>query len=109
SLFEASRRTAATAASSDLGFYVGPRINAAGRMEDMTLGIQGLLCEEDGRAREIAVALDAINRERKETQKQMEEEATQMLMHTEMDADARGLVLYKRQWHEGVIGLLASR
>jgi len=108
-LFEVSRRQAAHATSSDLAFYVGPRINAAGRMEDMAMGIQGLLCDDDLRAKEIAATLDTINRERKHTQKQMEEEASQMLADAEMDADASGIVLYKRQWHEGVIGLLASR
>jgi len=108
-LFEASRRMASHACSSDLGFYVGPRINAAGRMKDMSLGIQGLLCDDDARAQEIAAGLDTINRDRRETQKQMEDEAVEMLAGIEVDSSACGMVLYKRQWHEGVIGLLASR
>lgn len=108
-LFSLSRREAQHAASSDLGFYIGPRINAAGRMEDMTLGIQGLLSDDDGRALEIAQALDSINRERKETQRQMEQEAAALMDEEAHAAGAAGLVLYRGDWHEGVIGLVASR
>ena len=107
-LFGLSRREAAHATSKDPGFYVGPRINAADRMEDMTLGIQGLIADDD-RPAEIAQALDAISRERKETQKQMEQEAAALLGEAgELSAQA-GLVLYRPEWHEGVIGLVVSR
>ncbi len=107
-LFDLSRRTTAYATASDLGFYVGPRINAAGRMVDMTLGIQGLIADGE-RAAEIAQALDDINRERKETQKQMELQAAALLDEIGGLSAPAGLVLYRPEWHEGVIGLVASR
>ena len=99
--------------ASDLGFAVGPRLNAAGRLQDMALGIECLLAADEGRALELAQRLDALNRERRELEQGMREQA----MATVEDAFARlhgdslpdGLCLFDPEWHEGVVGLVAGR
>lgn len=112
-LIEASKRTPETLCASDLGFALGPRINAAGRMDDMRLGIECLLCDEPGRARELADRLSAINAERRELQAQMVEqgEATvaQYLARYGAATLPVGVVLFEPDWHVGVIGLVASK
>ncbi len=112
-LIEASKRTPETLCASDLGFALGPRINAAGRMDDMRLGIECLLCDEPGRARELAERLSAINAERRELQAQMVEqgEATvaQYLARYGAATLPVGVVLFEPDWHVGVIGLVASK
>lgn len=107
-LFEAAKREPTLATSSDLGFYIGPRLNAAGRLQDMTLGIEGLLCEDPVRAQEIAQALDAINRERRAVQQQAQSEAC-ALIDEEAFGTRAGIVVYQADWHEGVVGLVASQ
>jgi single-stranded-DNA-specific exonuclease len=96
----------------DLGFALAPRLNAAGRMDDMTLGIQCLLTDDVGVARHIAEQLDSLNQERKEVEGQMKLEAMALLedMHglDEQHAPA-GVCLYDPGWHQGVIGILAAR
>src|SRR3546814_14757311 len=96
--------------SSDLiGFAIAPRLNAAGRLEDMTLGIECLLCDDPAQARELAAVLDRINAERRAVQQQMVGEAETAL------AAVPGVVatprvapcLFAAQWHTGVIGLVA--
>jgi single-stranded-DNA-specific exonuclease len=107
-LVEAGKRSLATLCASDLGFAVGPRLNAAGRLEDMRLGVECLLTDDVAQARHHAERLDAINRERRELQATMVAEAEAMvagLSHIE----AVGVVLYEPSWHAGVIGLVASR
>ena len=107
-LFRAAGRDPAKAVSLDLGFIVGPRLNAAGRLADMALGIECLLAENEGRALAIAQELDALNRERKEIESGMQDSA---LAHLEtLDIEARsGVALFHPEWHQGVIGILASR
>lgn len=98
--------------ASDLGFAIGPRLNAAGRLDDMSLGIQCLLCESEPLAREMALSLDELNRDRKSIESGMQQEALKMLQQLEVDdIDSLpwGLCLYDPGWHQGVIGILASR
>ena len=107
-LVEAGKRSLATLCSSDLGFAVGPRLNAAGRLEDMRLGVECLLADEVVQARRHAERLDAINHERRDLQASMVAEAEAMvagLSHIE----AVGVALYEPSWHPGVIGLVASK
>lgn len=98
--------------ASDLGFALGPRLNAAGRLDDMSLGIQCLLCDSPELAREMALQLDDLNRDRKAIESGMQQEAMKML-ETILEADADslpwGLCLFDESWHQGVIGILASR
>ncbi|MCX8072777.1 MAG: DHH family phosphoesterase, partial [Candidatus Binatia bacterium] len=107
-LFALTKRQAAWATSADLGFAIGPRINAAGRLEHMSLGIEGLLCDAPGRAQEIAAELHRINEERRATQAEMEMQAVELAEQPGWEQKT-GLVVHQTQWHEGVIGLVASR
>jgi single-stranded-DNA-specific exonuclease len=101
--------------ASDLGFTVGPRLNAAGRLDDMSLGIECLLCESPDIAREMAIELDDLNRDRRAIESSMQQEALVSLDKLQLDMDSTesdmpwGLCLYDSQWHQGVIGILASR
>ncbi|MGR8930111.1 MAG: single-stranded-DNA-specific exonuclease RecJ [Gammaproteobacteria bacterium] len=111
-LVEIAGRQLSSIQASDLGFAIGPRLNAAGRMDDMSLGIQCLLTEESALAHDIAEQLDALNQDRKEIEGQMKNEA--MVILGEMKAlDEQhvpaGVCLYDSSWHQGVIGILASR
>ena len=94
--------------SQDLGFTVGPRLNAAGRLDDMSLGIECLLTDDAATAMQIAAKLDALNRERRSIEADMQDSALAALEQI----DARGnfsLALFDETWHQGVIGILASR
>ena len=96
--------------SADLGFAVGPRINAAGRLADISLGIECLVTDDEGRAAELAAALDAMNRERRGIESAMRDEAIAALdALPELGAGRKSVVLHREGWHEGVIGLVASR
>ncbi len=97
--------------SSDLGFSIAPRLNAAGRMNDMSLGIQCLLADNEAQATPLAEKLDALNRERKEVEEQMKHEAFLLLDQKWIDEKhlLSGVCLYDENWHQGVIGILASR
>ncbi len=111
-LVEISGRQLANIHAADLGFAIAPRLNAAGRMDDMGLGIQCLLTDDAGLARDIAEQLDALNQDRKEVEGQMKNEAMALL--AEMKAldekhVSAGVCLYDANWHQGVIGILASR
>ncbi len=102
--------TAVTAA--DLGFAVGPRLNAAGRMEDMAVGIECLLCENLAEARLMASQLDQLNRDRREIEDQMRLDAFNILENLDTNKraqDLAGFCLFDASWHQGVIGILASR
>ncbi|BBA36482.1 ssDNA-specific exonuclease RecJ [Methylocaldum marinum] len=109
-LLEVSGRNSRIITAADLGFAVAPRLNAAGRLEDMTLGIECLLTDDADAARAMAVRLDQLNRDRREIEEQMKLDA---LAHLE-DLDASlatkaALCLFDDSWHQGVVGILASR
>ena len=110
-LFVAAGRTAKVATTFDFGFALGPRINAAGRLSDMTLGIECLLTDDPARATELATALDKINRERREIEGGMREQA--MLMAESLfDASEEpppAVCVFDPDFHEGVVGIVASR
>lgn len=111
-LVEVAGRQLASIHAADLGFAIGPRLNAAGRMDDMSLGIQCLLTEDAGLARDIAEQLDALNQDRKEIEGQMKTEAMALLADMQALDEKHvpaGVCLYDANWHQGVIGILASR
>jgi single-stranded-DNA-specific exonuclease len=107
-LFQIARKQLAKASSFELGFIVGPRLNAAGRLEDMSLGIRCLLTDDANEAAEIAAKLDALNQERRSIEADMQEVALAALEHIN-PADGYTLALFDDSWHQGVIGILASR
>ena len=106
-LFSAARRDLRTARCDDLGFAIGPRVNAAGRLSDITLGIECLVTDDPGRAQALAAELDAINRERREIEADMREQALADV--GEPPENRLSLTVFRDGWHEGVIGLIASR
>jgi len=98
------------ATAADLGFAVGPRLNAAGRLDDMGLGIRCLLAETAAEAHGLAAQLDELNRDRRAIEAQMQREAEQQLERLRLDDDLPwGLCLFDPDWHQGVVGLLAGR
>ncbi|WP_311568680.1 single-stranded-DNA-specific exonuclease RecJ [Photobacterium arenosum] len=110
-LIEVANRDPSRLVASDLGFALGPRINAAGRLDDMSFGVELLLCEDIQSARRMAVELDGLNQTRKEIEQGMKEEALaicERLKFSQKDMPY-GLALYQADWHQGVIGILASR
>ncbi|MDB5999528.1 MAG: recJ, partial [Rhizobacter sp.] len=109
-LFTAAGRDASRASGFDLGFALGPRINAAGRMSDMTLGIECLTTDDLARATELATSLDAINRERRDVEAGMREQAESLLEMLMPEGDPPpALALFDPDFHEGVVGIVASR
>lgn len=110
-LIEVSRRSAATLTTADIGFALAPRINAAGRLEDMALGIECLLCDDPRRARELAEVLDGINAERRGVQQQMLGDADSAVAALSFDSETgrASVCLYCDDWHPGVVGLVASK
>ncbi len=111
SLFAVAGRKAAAATTFDFGFAVGPRLNAAGRLSDMTLGIECLLTDDPTRADELARLLDAINRERREIEGDMREQAYELAEQL-FDPDEEpppAVCVYDPDFHEGVVGIVASR
>ncbi len=112
-LFAVAARQPARAAAFDLGFALGPRINAAGRLADMTLGIECLLTDDASRAADLARQLDAINRERREVEAGMREQAEAALEHLMPESGAAepppALALFDPTFHEGVVGIVAGR
>ncbi|TYL49491.1 single-stranded-DNA-specific exonuclease RecJ [Marinomonas sp. IMCC 4694] len=110
-LLEVGRRDYTQLKASDLGFVVGPRLNAAGRLDDMSVGIECLLAVHPHQAREYAQQLDQFNRERKVIESDMKEQAELALL-TLLDEEQEmpnGMCFYDADWHQGVIGILASR
>lgn len=107
-LFSLTGREAVKASSFDLGFVVGPRLNAAGRLSDMSIGIECLLSKSYATALVHAQKLDAFNRERKEIEAGMQEQALENIESLTAD-DASAVVFFDENWHQGVIGILASR
>ena len=108
-LFDVAGKDWRQAKSLDMGFVVGPRLNAAGRLDDMTIGVQCLLTENDHEAREIAQQLQDFNVERRQIEQSMVADAQSYLDDINISAPPSGLVLCHNDWHEGVIGILASR
>ncbi len=111
-LFEVAGREARSANAFDLGFAVGPRLNAAGRLADMALGIECLVTDDVERAGVIAAELDAINRERRAVEAEMQDSALAILADLEAKGalDARSSIcLFDESWHQGVVGILAAR
>jgi len=110
-LAELAGRDLAQLTAGDIGFGLAPRLNAAGRLEDMALGIECLLCDDATRAHELASVLDRINGERKELQQQMVDEAEALVSAVPLDAGSlpAALCLFDPAWHPGVVGLVASR
>ena len=107
-LFRVAGRAAHKANTFDLGFTLGPRLNAAGRLDDMSLGIACLLASSEDEAVRLAQELDRLNRERRQIEHGMQDEALAAL--TAIDADKRyTLALYRDDWHQGVVGIVASR
>ena len=107
-LLAVAKKNVAKVSSQDLGFTVGPRLNAAGRLDDMSLGINCLLTDDEATAMEIATKLDALNRERRSIETDMQDNALAALEHIN-PADNFSLSLFDETWHQGVIGILASR
>jgi single-stranded-DNA-specific exonuclease len=112
-LLRAGKRDYRHVVAADLGFAVGPRLNAAGRLEDMGIGIRCLLAEDPVAATDLAQTLDELNRERRVMQAQMQEQAAlkveQVLSSLALDALPFSVCLHDPQWHQGIVGLVASK
>ncbi len=109
-LFSAAGRHASRASAFDFGFALGPRINAAGRLADMTLGIECLTTDDSARATELAAQLDAINRERRTVESGMRDQAEALLDRLMPDGEAPpALAIFDDEFHEGVVGIVAGR
>ncbi len=111
-LVEVSGKNPQALMAADLGFSIGPRLNAAGRMDDMSLGIQCLLTDDPALAKEIALQLDELNNDRREVEAVMKHEAMALLSEMKTLDEHHlpaGVCLFDANWHQGVIGILASR
>ncbi len=110
-LLEIANRDASKLVASDLGFALGPRLNAAGRLDDMSVGVALLLSDNLGEARMLASELDALNQTRKEIEQGMQAEALTLCEQLERGRETLpgGLAMYHPEWHQGVVGILASR
>lgn len=110
-LLAVAGRNPSSLVAADLGFAVGPRLNAAGRLDDMSIGIECLLCDDESAAQAYASQLDQFNRDRRRIERDMEEEALRLLAETHIDSALApaALALYDPGWHQGVVGILASR
>ncbi|CAM3518364.1 Single-stranded-DNA-specific exonuclease RecJ [Vibrio aerogenes CECT 7868] len=111
-LIEVANRDPRTLVASDFGFALGPRINAAGRLDDMSFGVELLLSDNIYAARRMASELDGLNQTRKEIESGMKQEALAFCERLKLGENAAlpfGIALFQRDWHQGVIGILASR
>lgn len=111
-LIEIAKRDASRLVATDFGFALGPRINAAGRLDDMSFGVELLMSNNIQAARRMASELDGLNQTRKEIEAGMKQEAMAFCERLQFGEDSQlphGLVLFQRDWHQGVIGILASR
>jgi len=108
-LLRAAGREPRRLSSFDLGFVLGPRLNAAGRLSDMGIGIECLLTDDPGQALAYAQKLDGLNRERREIEAEMQEQAMALLEQINTDSAPPGMALFEPEWHQGVVGILASR
>ncbi len=111
SLLTLAKRNFSTLAASDLGFAVGPRLNAAGRLDDMSTGIECLLTQSEHEAHEYALELDGMNKDRRDIEAGMREQAFALVDQLAFDANdlPAGLSLFDERWHQGVVGIVASR
>ncbi|MDM8751425.1 single-stranded-DNA-specific exonuclease RecJ [Morganella morganii] len=110
-LLEISKRQASALVASDLGFALGPRLNAAGRLDDMSVGVELLLTDDMAKARMLAHELDGLNQTRREIEQGMQQEALTLFSKIEHSTTEMpsGIALYHPEWHQGVVGILASR
>jgi single-stranded-DNA-specific exonuclease len=109
-LIEVTGRNQRTIGSQDIAFALAPRINAAGRLDDMRVGVEALLASDELSAARLATELDEINRYRRELQGEMTEQALKMLPEIDTDSSSRYChVLYEPDWHEGIVGIIASK
>lgn len=110
-LLEIANRDASQLVASDLGFAIGPRLNAAGRLDDMSIGVALLLCDDIVDARMQASDLDVLNLARREIEQEMQAEAMRLCEKLEHGIEQLplGLAMYHPEWHQGVVGILASR
>lgn len=111
-LIKVGKRSQANLQAADLGFAVAPRLNAAGRLTDMRLGIECLICDDPDQALAMAGQLDQLNKERRNIQDAMHEQALadiERLNLSQRDNLPHGVCLYKEDWHQGVVGIVASR
>lgn len=112
-LLKIAKRDYQQTSTYDIGFVLGPRLNAAGRLDDMALGIECLLTDDETQATKMAHQLDQLNRERREIEASMQEDALEILEATfkskKLDTNSYSLCLFDENWHQGVIGILASR
>jgi len=111
SLLEIAGRSSARLTASDLGFSVGPRLNAAGRLDDMSTGIECLLTDHEDTAYKLALQLDGMNKDRKQIEGDMREQAFKFLQEFSLEESdlPAALCIYDGRWHQGVVGILASR
>ncbi|NRB23128.1 single-stranded-DNA-specific exonuclease RecJ [Shewanella sp.] len=110
-LLEVAKRNPAKIVAADFGFAVGPRLNAAGRLDEMALGVETLLCDDIVTARRMAAELDDLNAQRRDLEADMQQEALKSLESVELNEASLpwGIALFQQDWHQGVIGILASR
>ena len=110
-LFEVAGRDISQVSSTDLGFVAGPRLNAAGRLDDMSVGIECLLAESSASARTLATQLNDFNKERKEIERTMQTDAMALLEKGDLSVGNEDFAvsLFREDWHQGVVGILASR
>ncbi|NTS75446.1 single-stranded-DNA-specific exonuclease RecJ [Catenovulum sp. SM1970] len=108
-LLDVAERNPQFLVSSDFGFAIGPRLNAAGRLDDMTLGITCLMTDDYAQAQMLACRLNELNKERREIESGMQQEAIKALDKTFVAEHAKGICLYDATWHQGVIGIVAGR
>ena len=109
-LIEASDKSFQDITASDLGYLIGPKLNAAGRLEDMSLGVELLICQDKFKAFELANKLSQLNQSRKSIEKKMVREAIEILQtYEEENRVKKFIVLFNNNWHQGVSGILASR
>lgn len=111
-LLEVAGRRVNQVVAADMGFAVGPRLNAAGRLQDMSIGIQCLLTDDPQQAKELSGELDSLNRERRSIEGEMQQQALGYLDSLQLEKSSElpsGLCLFHEEWHQGVIGILASR
>ena len=107
-LFKVAKRRSAEATTADLAFAIGPRLNAAGRLEDTAIGIACLLSDDEEEVARLALSLDEINHRRREMTAQMRQDAWAALEENE-EQNANSLCLFSPTWHEGIVGLVASQ
>jgi single-stranded-DNA-specific exonuclease len=108
-LAEIAKLALPTLSAQDLGFSIGPRLNAAGRLEDMSIGIKCLLAEDLATARKMATALDQLNIARRQLEQDMVSDAELVLAESQADSDRVGLAVYHETFHQGVVGIVAGR